>query len=44
MTTWYWLVLPPETDMTKVLGFPVGIALFIFVAGLMLVRSLRKLA
>ena len=44
LTTWYWLVLPPETDMTKVIGIPLGIALMIFLAGLMLVKSQRKLA
>jgi hypothetical protein len=44
LTTWYWLVLPPETNWTKVAGIPLGIALFIFLAGLMLVKSQRKLA
>ncbi|MCP4076447.1 MAG: c-type cytochrome [Gammaproteobacteria bacterium] len=44
LTTWYWLVLPPETNWMKVAGIPLGIALFIFLAGLMLVNSQRKLA
>ncbi len=44
LTTWYWLVLPPETNWTKIAGIPLGIALFIFLTGLMLVKSQRKLA
>ncbi len=42
LTTWYWLMLPPELDVMKVYGLPVGIALLVFLAGLMLVSSQRK--
>jgi len=44
LTTWYWLVLPPELDMTRVYGLPIGIALLVFLAGLGLVSSQRKKA
>jgi DMSO reductase family type II enzyme heme b subunit len=44
LTTWYWLVLPPETNWLRVIGIPLSIALLIFIAGLGLVRSQRKLA
>jgi DMSO reductase family type II enzyme heme b subunit len=39
LSTWYWLVLPPELDVNKVYGLPAGIALLVFLAGLLLVRS-----
>jgi DMSO reductase family type II enzyme heme b subunit len=42
LTTWYWLVLPPELDIARVYGMPLGIALLVFLAGLMLVRGQRK--
>lgn len=42
LTTWYWLVLPPELDVAKVYGLPAGIALLVFLAGLMLVSSQRR--
>lgn len=42
LTTWYWLLLPPQTDVSKVYGVPVGIALLVFLAGLMLVKSQRS--
>ncbi|MCG7863738.1 MAG: c-type cytochrome [Candidatus Thiodiazotropha endolucinida] len=44
LTTWYWLVLPPELDTAKVYGLPSGIAVLVFCAGLLLVRSQRKSA
>ncbi len=44
LTTWYWLVLPPELDWTRVYGMPLGIALLVFLAGLGLVGSQRKKA
>ncbi|MCU7810108.1 MAG: c-type cytochrome [Candidatus Thiodiazotropha sp. (ex Notomyrtea botanica)] len=42
LTTWYWLVLPPELDTAKVYGLPAGIVFLVFGAGLILVRSQRK--
>jgi DMSO reductase family type II enzyme heme b subunit len=42
LTTWYWLVLPPELDMARVYGMPAGIAMLVFLAGLLLVRSQRN--
>ncbi len=42
LTTWYWLLLPPEMDVLKVYGIPAGIALLAFLAGLVLVRSQRR--
>ncbi|MEN8168589.1 MAG: ethylbenzene dehydrogenase-related protein, partial [Pseudomonadota bacterium] len=41
LSTWYWLVLPPELDVNKVYGLPAGIALLVFLAGVLLVRSQR---
>jgi len=42
LTTWYWLVLPPELDVTKVYGIPTGITLGMFLLGLIVVRGQRK--
>ncbi len=42
LTTWYWLILPPETDPLKTYGVPVGTALLTLLAGVLLVRSQRK--
>jgi len=42
LSTWYWLVLPEEIDLTRVYGMPLGGALLVFFAGLMLVRSQRR--
>lgn len=42
LTTWYWLVLPPELDTVKVYGIPAGIVALVFLLGLLLVRSQRK--
>ncbi len=42
LTTWYWLVLPPELDVMRVYGLPLGIALLVFGAGLLLVRGQRR--
>ncbi|WP_275099044.1 c-type cytochrome [Sedimenticola hydrogenitrophicus] len=42
LSTWYWLFLPPEMDVYKVYGLPIGIALLIFLAGLWLVSAQRK--
>jgi DMSO reductase family type II enzyme heme b subunit len=42
LTTWYWLLLPPQTDLVKVYGLPLGSGLLVFIAGLLLVRSQRS--
>ena len=42
LTTWYWLILPPEADMTRVIGLPLGSSLLLFVLGLLLVRQQRS--
>ncbi|WP_294040942.1 c-type cytochrome [Thiolapillus sp.] len=42
LTTWYWLILPPEMDAFRVYGIPAGIAFLVFLAGLLLVRFQRK--
>jgi len=42
LTTWYWLVLPPQLDRAKVYGIPAGITLGAFLLGLLLVRRQRK--
>ena len=42
LSTWYWLVLPPELDVARVYGLPAGIALLMFAAGLLLVRQQRS--
>lgn len=41
LTTWHWLVLPPETDLVWVYGMPIGIALLVFLAGLGLIGGPR---
>ncbi len=42
LTTWSWLVLPPEVDYTRLYSVSGGIALALFLAGLMLIRSQRR--
>jgi DMSO reductase family type II enzyme heme b subunit len=42
LSTWYWLVLPPELDLMKVYGLPVAIGLLVFIAGFLLVRVQRR--
>lgn len=42
LTTWYWLVLPPQPDPAKVYGLPFGVAGGVFLLGIVLVRSQRK--
>jgi len=41
LTTWYWLILPPEVNYTKVYGAPFGTALGVFLLGAALFRSQR---
>ncbi len=42
LTSWYWLLLPPEIDKLHVYGIPVGTGSFAFVLGLLLIRSQRS--
>lgn len=42
LTSWYWLVLPPQAKPMKVFGVPFGIAGLTFLAGLVLVRRQCK--
>lgn len=41
-TNWYWLLLPPETNYVVVAGVPAGLALAVFLGGLLLVRIQRR--
>ncbi len=42
LTSWYWLLLPPEIDSTRVYGIPLGVGFFSFLLGFLLVRSQRR--
>lgn len=42
LTTWYWLLLPPEEDLMRSYGLPAGIAFGVFLAGLLTVRGQRN--
>ncbi len=42
LTSWYWLLLPPQANPGKTWGVPIGIAVLVFLLGLLLVRSQRK--
>ncbi|VAW99506.1 hypothetical protein MNBD_GAMMA21-1953 [hydrothermal vent metagenome] len=42
LTTWFWLLLPTETNYTKVYGAPFGTALGVFLLGVVLIRSQRR--
>lgn len=44
LTTWYWLLLPPETNVAKVYGVPAGSGVLVFLAGLAVVRRQRAKA
>ncbi|MCP3686805.1 MAG: c-type cytochrome [Gammaproteobacteria bacterium] len=39
LTTWYWLVLPPQANLLKLIGMPLIAGLLCFIGGLLLVRS-----
>jgi DMSO reductase family type II enzyme heme b subunit len=41
LTTWYWLVLPPQTNPIQIMGIPLAVAILFLLAGLMLVKSQR---
>ena len=42
LTTWYWVVLPPDADMLRVIGIPMALALLVFLGLLWLVRTQRR--
>jgi len=42
MTSWYWLLLPPEENPTKLYGISGLAGLLVFILGFLLVRSQRK--
>ncbi len=42
LTSWYWLLLPPVENLKRTYGIPTAIFAFIFLLGLLLVRSQRK--
>ncbi len=42
LTPWYWLLLPPPANPARTFGLPAGVALLVFAAGLLLVRSQRR--
>ena len=41
-TTWFWLLLPPDTNYTVVRGIPLGITFSSFLVGILLVRKQRR--
>lgn len=42
LTTWYWLLLPPEINKSLVYGAPLGTAIGTFLLGLLLIRTQRR--
>lgn len=42
LSTWYWLLLPPESDPVKLYIYPAGLALLMFILSLFVVRAQRK--
>jgi len=42
LSTWFWLLLPPESDPIKLYVYPSGIAIIVFILGLLVVRAQRK--
>jgi len=42
LSTWYWLMLPPEEDLTKIYGIPAGVGFLVFLAGLGIVAIQRR--
>jgi len=41
-TPWYWLLLPPEVDNSRIYGVPLAAALLTLLAGIALIRSQRR--
>ncbi|MFK5986306.1 MAG: c-type cytochrome [Pseudomonadota bacterium] len=42
LSTWYWLLLPPENDPVKQYVFPAALAFIVFIVGLLVVRVQRR--
>jgi hypothetical protein len=42
LTTWLWLLLPPDTNYALVYGMPFGTTIATFLAGIVLVRNQRR--
>lgn len=42
LTSWYWLLLPPEINKMRIYGYPVGITFIVFILGLLLIRAQRS--
>jgi len=42
LSTWYWLVLPPQPDPVRVYGLPFGVASGVFLLGIVLVRRQNR--
>ena len=42
LSSWYWLLLPPESDPVKLYVIPAIWAIIVFVLGVLLVRGQRK--
>jgi len=42
LTTWYWLLLPPEENLAKLYGIPACIGLLVFLIGLGVILSQRR--
>jgi DMSO reductase family type II enzyme heme b subunit len=42
LTSWFWLLLPPEIDNLRVYGIPAGTVCIMFILGLLLIRSQRN--
>ncbi len=43
VTNWFWVLLPPETDYSVVVGIPLGITFGTFFAGVLLVCKQRRI-
>ncbi|MCK5878063.1 MAG: hypothetical protein KAG43_10535, partial [Candidatus Marithrix sp.] len=41
LSSWYWLVLPPEINNNKLYGIPLGVGFLTFLLGIIVVRSQR---
>lgn len=41
-TPWFWLLLPHETNYTRIYGISLGTSLLFFLAGVVLVWQMRR--
>ena len=42
LSTWYWLLLPPEVNQLRLVAISAGVALLVFLAGFLFVRRRRQ--